>query len=120
MDQVKTIVETLAQEEGVNLAMVVSRDGFILEMQSAQKLAFEPETLGAAVSTYWNMADGMGKELTAEDGLNSVVEFRNATVATALIEEEDLLLTVVADKKANPAMIRYLTSKFTHLLVRSL
>mgnify|MGYP001826824138 CR=1 FL=1 len=120
MDQVKTALDTLVEQEGINLAMIVSRDGFIVEMQKGRDLTTDPETIGAALSTFWDHTDSMGKELTAKTGLNSIVEFQGAVVATSLIEAEDLLLAVVADPKTNPATMRYLTAKFSELLTRSL
>jgi predicted regulator of Ras-like GTPase activity (Roadblock/LC7/MglB family) len=120
MEKAKPILETLAQQEGINLAMIVSRDGFILEMETAREVPAEPDTIGAAVSTFWNTLDSLGKELEAGGGLTGIFEFKGAQVSASLIPEEDLLLTVVADKKANPAMVRYLTYKFSELLTHAL
>ena len=116
MERAKEIIETLAEQDGVNLAMIVSRDGFILELGAEREAPQEPETVGAAVSTYWSTVDAMGGELAAEVGLNSIVEFRGALLATSLLVQEDLILTVVADPQMNPATIRYLTCKFSELL----
>jgi predicted regulator of Ras-like GTPase activity (Roadblock/LC7/MglB family) len=109
-------MEALVQEEGVDMAMIVSRDGFILEVETGRDLAVEPEQVGAMVSTFWATADGMGKELAAGLGLNGLVEFKEALVSTALLVDDDLILTVVADKHLHPATIRYLTVKFSELL----
>jgi predicted regulator of Ras-like GTPase activity (Roadblock/LC7/MglB family) len=96
--------------------MIVSRDGFILEMEAERSLAMEPESVGAAVSTFWSTADSMGNELEAGIGVNGLVEFKEALISTALLGSEELILTVVADKGTNPATIRYLTVKFSQLL----
>lgn len=120
MEKAKPILEMLASQEGVNLAMVVSRDGFIVEAHSARKLPTEQETISAAVSTFWEHAGSLGRELSAEQGCNALVEYKNALVSTTLIESEDLLLCVVADSTTNPATMRYLSTKFSELLARSL
>ncbi len=116
MEQTKDVLETLAQQQGVNVAMIVSRDGFILEMETGRGMSMEPETLGAAVSIYWTTADSMGRELEAGLGLNGLIEFKDALISTALLEENDVILTIVADRNVNPATIRYLTTKFSQLL----
>lgn len=116
MKQAKDYLEALAREDGVDLAMVVSRDGFIIELEAARTPEIEPETIGAAVSTYWATADRMGIELGAGQGLNGLFEFKDAVVATSLMAQNDLILTVAADRRTNPATIRYLTARFSQLL----
>ena len=116
MQQSKEIIETLAEQDGVNVAMLVSRDGFVLELAAARALDMEAETVGAIVSTYWASAEAMGRELKAAPVRSSIVELKDAVVATALLEQEDLVLTVVADSNTNLATMRYLTVKFAELL----
>jgi predicted regulator of Ras-like GTPase activity (Roadblock/LC7/MglB family) len=120
MEQAKSVIESLAREEGVSLAMIVSRDGFILEMEAAPGLTTEPETVGAVVSSYWASADSMGLNLELGGGLNGMIEFDGAVVSTALIKEEDLILTLVTDRSMHAATARYLTVKFSELLTHVL
>lgn len=120
MREARETIETLAQQEGVNLAMIVSRDGFVIEYGVGRELPIEPEPLGAVVSTYWTTVDAIGRELSAGQGNNGLVECGDAVISTALIANEELILTVVTDKETNPAMIRYLTVKFSSLLEQML
>ncbi len=116
MRQAKDYLEVLAREEGVDFAMVVSRDGFIIEMEAARPPHLEPETIGAAVSTYWATADRRGSELGAGGGVNGIFEFKDGIIATSLMAENDLILTIAADRRTNPATVRYLTTRFSQLL----
>ncbi len=119
MDKVRSILETLSQQEGVNLAMIVSRDGFIIDLQTARELPADPEIIAASVSSLWGAGDVLGHQLAAERGVNTLIEFRGALVSTTVLDREDLLLAVVSDQQSNPATMRYLTAKFSELLARA-
>ena len=120
MDRVRTILGTLAEQAGVNMAMIVSRDGFVVEVESARELPGDAESIGASISSFWNVTDRLGDELAARLGLSCLLRYRRGVVGTAFIPEEDLLLAVYADRATDPAAMRYLTTKYSALLGRAL
>jgi predicted regulator of Ras-like GTPase activity (Roadblock/LC7/MglB family) len=112
-------VEALAEQEGVNLALVLSRDGFILESEEGKETV-DPEAVGVAVTTLWRAADEAGIEIELGAGANGLLEYKDGLLSTAVVRDADVILAIVADRDMNPATIRHLTVKFSELLAHVL
>jgi predicted regulator of Ras-like GTPase activity (Roadblock/LC7/MglB family) len=118
MASLKSQLADLLKVEGINAAVVVGRDGFVIEgLSDAGDL--DIEAVGAVVSTGLGAAEMMGRELGVGTMSVGMVEYKNGVIEMSLLGRE-AVLAVVADTKANLGNIRYQVKKRTQDIEASL
>lgn len=113
MTDLTSLLKELADANGVISAMVVSRDGFVIE--SATNHDIDIEAIGAVVSTGIGSAEMIGKELQVGNINQTMLEFENGVVMMSVIADE-VLLAVTISNEANIGNIRYLLKKKSPLI----
>jgi predicted regulator of Ras-like GTPase activity (Roadblock/LC7/MglB family) len=100
----KQILSDFLRLEGVTAAVVVGRDGFVIE--SAESGDIDTEALGAMASTGMGTSEAMGSELGKGEMIQMLVELDDGPILLSPLSEDELI-AIVAEKKVNIGRIRY-------------
>ncbi len=109
MAQLKSLLGELVKIDGVTTAVVVGRDGFVIDGASARG-SVDTEAIGAVISTGIGSAEVMGGELKLGEMTQSMFEYNDGIIVMSLAGH-DAILAVVADTKANLGNVRYQVKK---------
>ena len=109
MAPLKNLLGELVKIEGVTTAVVVGRDGFVIDGASAHG-ALDADAIGAVISTGIGSAEVMGGELKLGAMSQSMFEYNEGIIVMSLAGPE-AILAVVADIKANLGNVRYQVKK---------
>jgi len=94
---------------GVSIALVVGRDGFVIE--AAHKgMGIDVEAIGAVVSTGMGSSEGIGKELKIGEMYQSMMEYKDGIIVMSAVGA-DAIFVIVATPDANIGNIRYQLKK---------
>ncbi len=104
MSQLKDVLVDLAKVEGVLAALVVGRDGFVVEGMTTEE-SVDLEAVGAIVASNIAAADSMGREMARGTLRNMLLEYDDGPVAVGPAGP-DAVLVVVGSKQANLGRIR--------------
>ncbi len=104
MSQLKDVLADFAKVEGVLAALVVSRDGFVVEGVTSED-SVDLEAVGAIVASNLAAADSMGREMVRGTIRNLLLEFDEGPVAIGPAGP-DAMLVVVGTRQANLGRIR--------------
>lgn len=118
MQKLKQHLSSLVAIEGINAAVVVSRDGFVVD-GIVSNGALDTEAVGAVVSAGIGSAEVMGNELGAGDLTQTLFEYKGGVIAVSFLGNA-AILAIVADLKANLGNIRYQVKKHTPEIEKSL
>ena len=106
MSVMKDVLGELAKVPGVGAAVVVSRDGFLMEGVTANGGGnIDMESVGAVVSASIGAAEVVGQELNVGPLAQSMIEYTNGIVVFSQLGDA-ATLAVVADLKANLGNVR--------------
>ena len=105
----KQTLTELTKVEGITTAVVVGRDGFVIDGASARG-SLDAEAIGAVISTGIGSAEVMGGELKLGEMSQSMFEYNGGIIVMSLASSE-AILAVVADVKANLGMVRLQVKK---------
>ena len=119
MTALKSVLDDLVKVEGINIALVVGRDGFIIEYTSKTGM-LDPEAVGAVVSTGMGSSEVMGRELGVGQMLQSMIEYSSGVIVTSYLANGAAILGIVADPSANLGNIRLQVKKRTSLIEQSI
>lgn len=120
MSVMKDVLGELAKVPGVSAAVVVSRDGFVMDgVTSNGQSTIDMETVGAVVSASIGAAEVVGQELNVGPLAQSMIEYANGIVVFSLLAEA-ATLAVVADLKANLGNVRYQVKKHASAIAQAL
>jgi predicted regulator of Ras-like GTPase activity (Roadblock/LC7/MglB family) len=109
MAGLKEQLQDLVQVEGINTAVIVGRDGFVIEgITSGSSL--DIEAVGAVVSTGIGASEVMGRELGVGAMSVGMLEFKDGVIEMSFVGR-DAILAVVADSSANLGNVRYQVKK---------
>lgn len=97
------ILEGLLRVEGVTAAMVVGRDGFVIESVSTQ--GAESDSVGAIAASALASAEAMGGELHAGQLGAILIEYDQGPVAVSPAGP-DAVLAVVGNQSVNLGRLR--------------
>jgi|GEM_PF-404831 len=97
------ILSDLVKAGGVKTAVVVGRDGFVIDGVSDGFL--DTETVGAVVSTGVGSSEVMGRELNVGIMSQGMMEYDGGLIMMTLIGDA-AILAVVADPQSNLGYIR--------------
>ncbi|MHB1343637.1 MAG: roadblock/LC7 domain-containing protein [Thermoleophilia bacterium] len=109
MASLKDVLLALTKVEGINTAVIASRDGFVIDgVTGADSL--DTDAVGAVISTGIGSSEVMGRELGVGDMSQSMIEYGKGIVMISFLGA-DAILAVVADLQANLGNIRYQVKK---------
>jgi predicted regulator of Ras-like GTPase activity (Roadblock/LC7/MglB family) len=114
----KAILQSLVAVEGIRTAVVVSRDGFVIDEASA-KGAVDAEAIGAVISTGVGSGFAMGHELELGELTQGMFEYQGGFIIMSLASPE-AILAVVTEPTANLGNARYQVKKRMPELAKAL
>ena len=109
MVNTKEILGNLVKVEGVITAVLVGRDGLVIEAAGDSKT--DVEAVGAMVTTAFSAYEGVGKELDIGGAMQIMAEFERSMIMAAAVGP-DAVLAVVTVANANLGSIRYQVKKY--------
>ena len=109
MASLKQQLNDLLKVEGINAAVVVGRDGFVIEGLT-NGASLDVEAVGAVVSTGIGSAEVMGRELGVGTMSVGMLEYDQGIIEMSFLGRE-AVLAVVADSNANLGNVRYQVKK---------
>jgi predicted regulator of Ras-like GTPase activity (Roadblock/LC7/MglB family) len=118
MANLKAQLNDLVKVEGINTAVVVGRDGFVIEGISTVG-RMDIEAVGAVISTGIGTSEVMGRELNVGAMSQGMVEYDNGILVMSFLGR-DAVLAVVADLSANLGNVRYQVKKRTPEIISSI
>jgi uncharacterized protein len=118
MAKTRELLEELVKVDGVNTAVIVGRDGFVLEGVS-QGGKLDAETVGAVISAGTGSSEVMGRELNVGAMTQGMMEYADGLIMMSLVGTE-AILAVVANTKANLGYVRFQIKKQMPAIEQSL
>ena len=103
MNGLNQILTQLVEVGGIEVAVCVGRDGFVIDAASTG--SSDAEAIGAMVSTGMGSAESVGRELGLEELDQAMMEYKGGIVMMTALGSE-ALLAVVAAKDANLGNVR--------------
>lgn len=113
----KQILGEFLKLEGVSAAVVVGRDGFVIESAVSGKM--DIDALGAMASTGMGTSEAMGKELGKGEISQMLVELERGPILMSPLSPDEII-AIVADGVANVGRIRYELKKNKERLTAAL
>ena len=113
----KTLLEEFLRVEGISAAVVVGRDGFVIESAVSGKI--DIEALGAMASTGLGTSEAMGSTLEKGELSQMIVELEKGPILLSPLSPDELI-AIVADTSANIGRIRYELKKNKQRIVAAL
>jgi predicted regulator of Ras-like GTPase activity (Roadblock/LC7/MglB family) len=104
MSQLKDVLMDLSKVEGVLAALVVGRDGFVVEGMTSEE-GVDLEAVGAIVAGNIAASESMGREMSRGTLRSTLVEFDDGPIAIGPAGP-DAVLVVVGNRQANLGRIR--------------
>ncbi len=109
MATLKIVLKEITELEGINAAVVVNRDGFMIEGVMKTSL-IDVEYMAAIISAGIGSSEQMARQLELGALNITMVECEKGVVVVILLGD-DAVMAVVADLKANLGNIRYQLKK---------
>lgn len=113
----KQILSEFLKIDGVSAAVVVGRDGFVIESAVSGKV--DIEALGAMASTGMGTSEAMGTELGKGQLMQMLVELQNGPIILSPLSADELI-AIVADNGANIGRVRYELKKNRDRIIAAL
>lgn len=113
----KQILSEFLKLDGVSAAVVVGRDGFVIESAISGKV--DIEALGAMASTGVGTSEAMGAELGKGTLTQLLVELENGPIILSPLSADELI-AIVADHGANVGRVRYELKKNRERIIAAL
>jgi len=108
MPSLEELLQIFTDIKGVKAALIVGRDGFVIE-GSAEDEA-DIEFLGAIASTGLSSPEAMSKELDLGPLTQAMIEYEGGPMVLSPIGEE-AILAIIAEATSNLGRIRYTIRK---------
>ena len=93
MPSIRDLVAAIRQREGVDAALVLGRDGLLIDSQLGPGL--DPDDIAARISAIIGPADELGAVTGRGELLTAVLEHRDGLAIVAVLSSEALLLVLV-------------------------
>jgi predicted regulator of Ras-like GTPase activity (Roadblock/LC7/MglB family) len=113
MANAKQVLNNIIQVEGITSALLVGRDGFVIESAGESKI--DIEAVGALVTIAFSSYEGMGRELNIGSAVQIMAEFERSMIMAAAIGK-DAVLAVVTGANANLGNIRFQVKRYSREL----
>ena len=111
MANLKSQLNDMIKVEGISAAVIVGRDGFVIEGMSNDG-RLDVESVGAVISTGLGSSEVMGRELNVGALTQSMVEFDKGVLVMGTLGR-DALLCLVCNSGANLGNVRLQMRKRT-------
>ena len=118
MTAIKELLTQLARINGIDTALVVSRDGFIIEAVS-RSIDIDTEAVGAVISTQIGITENIGRELKI-GAFNQIMLECDRGVAMMSMVGDEVILVVMCSLGINLGNIRYQVKKVTPEIEKAL
>jgi predicted regulator of Ras-like GTPase activity (Roadblock/LC7/MglB family) len=105
MSELKKLLSDFVRVEGVNAAVVISRDGFVIEGETNGS-GLDNEAVGAVVSVGIGSSEVMANELQVGELAQTMFECAKGVVVVTFLGA-NALLALVSDASANIGNLRY-------------
>lgn len=109
MSILKNLLDDLTKIDGLNAAVVVSRDGFVVE-GSMRGGTIDVETMAAVISAGVGSQEVMARQLAVGDLQLSMAECTGGMIVTVTLGE-DAIMAITADSEAKIGNIRFQLKK---------
>jgi uncharacterized protein len=109
MGALRDVLNDLVKVEGVTTAVVVGRDGFVLDGVS-RSATLDTEAVGAVISTGIGSSEVVGRELGVGEMTQGLLEYKGGLIVMGLVGR-DGIVAIVADIGANLGNVRYQLKK---------
>jgi predicted regulator of Ras-like GTPase activity (Roadblock/LC7/MglB family) len=113
MANIKQILNNLMQADGIVKAVMVGRDGFVIE--STGESTIDEEAIAALVTTAFSNHENIGKELNVGRAKQIMIEFERSVIMAVSIGEE-AILAVVTGANASLGSMRFQVKRFSREL----
>jgi len=110
MENMKALLENLVSVDGISAAVVIGKDGFVID--SISKSDLDTEVIGGIVSGGIRSTEDMGTELNIGNLHQSMIEYDKGVILSKLISTGGSILAIVATEKAVIGNVRYQLNKF--------
>ena len=104
MASIRDLVAALRQREGVDAAIVLGRDGLLIDSQAIPGL--NPEDLAARIPSILGPADDLGNAAGRGDAVTVILEHRQGIAIVSVLSIEAILLVLV-QPSANIGQLLY-------------
>lgn len=98
MPSIRDLVAAIGQREGVDAAIVLGRDGLVIESQPGA--ALEPEDVAARIPAIITPADELGAATGRGELITAILEHRQGLAIVSVLSA-DALLVVLLNQNAN-------------------
>ena len=96
MPSIRDLVAAIRQREGVDAAIVLGRDGLLIDSQLTAGL--EAEDIAARIPTIIAAADELGTSTNRGELLTAVLEHKNGLAIVSVLSAEAILLVLVTPR----------------------
>jgi predicted regulator of Ras-like GTPase activity (Roadblock/LC7/MglB family) len=104
MASIRDLVAALRQREGVDAAIVLGRDGLLIDSQAIPGL--DPEDLAARIPPIITPSDELGLAAGRGELVTAILEHRQGIVITSVLSPEAILVVLV-QSSANIGQLLY-------------
>lgn len=104
MASIRDLVAALRQREGVEAAIVLGRDGLLIDSQAVPGL--DPEDLAARIPPIIGPADDFGNAAGRGEAVTVILEHRQGIVIVSVLSAEAVLMVLV-QPSANIGQLLY-------------
>ena len=113
----KPLLEEFLKIESVSAAVVIGRDGFVIESAVSGKI--DIEALGAMASTDIGTSEAMGTTLGKGELYQMLVELQSGSILLSPLSADELI-AIVADSSSNIGRVRYELKKNRERIIAAL
>jgi predicted regulator of Ras-like GTPase activity (Roadblock/LC7/MglB family) len=96
MPSIRDLVAAIRQREGVDAAIVLGRDGLLIDSQISAGL--EADDIAARIPAIIGAADELGSAMSRGELLTAVLEHRNGLAIVSVLSSEAILLVLVTPR----------------------
>ena len=98
MANTRNILAALTAVDGINSAVCVGRDGFVIDAAAAP--GADVDAIGAMVSTGLGSAESVGKELGVGALTQAMMEYKDGVIVMTAIGADAILAVVAAESSS--------------------
>jgi len=118
MGDLRSIMTEFTTVEGIQAALIVGRDGFVIEAVTGRGTV-DTDAVAAVISSGIGSSEVIGRELNIGKLDQAMYEYRDGMLITSLLGPE-AILAIVADGRSNLGNIRYQAKKRLDALMGAL
>jgi predicted regulator of Ras-like GTPase activity (Roadblock/LC7/MglB family) len=104
MSEMKKILENLCRFEGVKGALIVGRDGKIIESFTGQQM--DLEVIGNLIVRSIEKGDAIGEKIGISSLNQAYIEYPDMNLTSEVLGPQGVILTILAGSGANLGRIR--------------